>query len=71
MSVWLVGALIWLVFQRFTASPGSFPSCSGENHPNLKSGGEVDPDKLACTMSCRGDETDPAFSSVLFLDFGP
>ena len=54
--------LIWLVCY-FTASPGSFLSCCGENHPDPKLGLDLDPDKPGCTMSCEGDETDPPFFS--------
>ena len=35
--------------QLFRASPGSFQSCRGENHPDPKSGQEVDLDKPGCT----------------------
>ena len=36
----------------FTACPGSFPSCHGENHPDPKSGREVHLDKpgLLCPV---------------------
>ena len=36
-----------------------------ENHPSSKSGRDLDPDRLGCTMSCRGDVTDPTFSCFL------
>ena len=46
------------------ACPGSFQSNNGEKHPDLKSGCEVDLDKLGCSMSCQGGETDPYFCVV-------
>ena len=44
------------------AGPGGFPSSCGENHPDPKSGQDLDPDKLGCTMSCQRDEADTTFS---------
>ena len=31
----------------------------------------LDPDNPGCTMLCWGDETNPSFLSVVFLDLGP
>ena len=45
--------------------PSTFPSSCGENHPDPKSGRDLDPDKPGCTMSCREDETN------IFLEFYP
>ena len=42
------------------ACPGSFPCCCGENHNH-----DPDPDKPGCTMSCKGNETDPTFWIVI------
>ena len=53
-----------------TACRGSFPSCCGENHPDPKSGQDLDPEKLGCTPSRRGDVND-AFLHAFFLDFCP
>ena len=50
----------------YMACPGSFLSGHGQNHPNPKSGQDLDSDKPRCTMSCRGDETDPKFSHTFF-----
>ena len=54
------------------ACPDSLLSC-GENHPNPKSGQDLDPDKPGYTTSCRGDETDPKFLSTYFwiCDYDP
>ena len=35
--------------------PGSLPSYFREKRLHLRSGREVDPDKLESTMSCQGD----------------
>ena len=51
--------------------PGSFLSSCGEKHLDPKSGWDLDPDKLGCTMSCRGDINQPKFFMCFFLDFGP
>ena len=48
--------LITTVSYAFMAVP-----CHGENHPDPKSGLEVDPDKLGSITFCQGDETDPIF----------
>ena len=53
------------------ACPGSFPSSHVEKHSNPKSGQVLDPDKLGCTTSCWGDETDPNILHAFFLDFSP
>ena len=45
------------------ACPGSFLSC-GENHPDPKSGRDLDLDKLICTMYCQGDESKATFLSA-------
>ena len=37
------------------ACRGSFPFCHGDNHPDQKSGRDLDPDKPVCTVSCQGD----------------
>ena len=60
--------LLWLVCEGFTACHGSFPSCCAENHPDPKSGWEVDPDKPVCTISCWRDVTDPKFWYAFFSD---
>ena len=52
----------------FMACHSSFLFCRGENHPNPKSGWNIDPDKPGCTMSCQGDLTDPIFLCA-FSDF--
>ena len=39
----------------------SFQPCHEENHPDPKSGQDLDPEKPVCAMSCRGDVTDKAF----------
>ena len=49
---------------EFMACRGSFPSCREENHPNPKSGRNLDPDKPVCATLCRGDVTDPAFLPI-------
>ena len=46
--------------------PRSFQPSYGEKYPNPKSGQEVDPDKLGCTMSCQEDETNPKFLCAFF-----
>ena len=51
----------------FTACPVSFPPSSGDP----KSGWDLDPNKLGCTKSCGGDETDPNFSHSFFWIFFP
>ena len=61
--------LMRLVGWGFMACPVSFPLSRGEKHPDPKSGQEVDPDKLGCTMTCRVDETDPKNFAHFFLDF--
>ena len=48
------------------ACPGSFPSSRGENHPDHRSGRDLDPDKLGCTTSYWGDETGPTFLHTFF-----
>ena len=53
----------------FTTCPGSLPSSHGEKHPDPKSGRDLDPDKLGCTTSCRGDETDPNVLHTLKKNF--
>ena len=53
------------------ACHGSFPSCHVEQHPDPKSGQEVDPDKPGCITSCQGEETDPTFLHTFFSGFGP
>ena len=40
------------------ACPDSFPSSHGEKS---KSGQDLAPDKLGCTTTCQGCETDPIF----------
>ena len=42
------------------ACRSSFSSCK-ENHPDPKSGWDLDPDKPVCVTSCHGGLTDPAF----------
>ena len=44
---------------------GSFPS-HGENHHDLKSGRDIDPDKLECITSCLENETKLTFAQAFF-----
>ena len=62
-----MGDLLCLkVCYGFMACPGSFPSCFRENHPDPKSGRDVDPDKLGHTTFCQGDETSPTLLCAFF-----
>ena len=54
---------------EFIASPDSFPSGSGEKYPDPKSDQNLAPDKLGCTSSYLGDETEPYFMGVFFWIF--
>ena len=44
------------------ACPGSFHLVMLKNSSQV-----IDPDKLGCTTSCWGDETDPNFLRTFFL----
>ena len=48
-----------------------FTACHGENHTDPKSGLDLDPENLGCTMSCQGDVTDPTFLRTFFLHLRP
>ena len=53
-----------------TACPHSFKSGHSGKHPHPKSGWHLDQEKLGCTTSCQGGETNPSFC-VFFLIFVP
>ena len=63
--------LLWLVCKGFTACHSSFPSCCKENHPDTKSGRDLDPDKPVCAMYCLGDVTNPTFLHAFLWFLSP
>ena len=69
--MWLVGARYGLPVRALWLDAEIF-CLVRDNHPDPRSGREVDPDKPQCTMSCQEDVTDPkflcAFFSICVLD---